>query len=1234
MARSEGPEVEVDSALKRRLERLGLAGREDSWADRARAWVETQRPLQQLAMVILLLTAAMDVQAKIFAYRGDLQISAMSGASCPSDHSLALPVSIYIRDDAKPERYEGYVVAASAATRIAGRRLDDLKGTAPDLGPELQARVGVSLGSLGADPLTGEAHAESVSAQTPGCFLDQATFKLARLTEPHESASFKLARDKFAVSSQLAQWQVLSAKKDHAGALSLARQTVALAERSYAPNDGHVRAALFAQFNTLVALDKLGDAEPLIRRIIAIDEQVQRSKGPLLAGSLASLGVILRINHRYDEAETVLRRAFALDGVTKDQRGVIALQLWQIQSANAAEKYRIIEIAEREEVAKEEAANDAPKLAYALVQLGDLLEKTGRYAEAEPLLRRSLAIGEKVVGTEDPRLAYIYGELGMLLNNTGHFSESQQLLRRAVSLAEHSDNDADLPTQLQNLSRGLECVGRLAEAEALARRALDLTEHAKQPKEADIGSAEGRLASVLASDHRYADAEPYQRHVVAVTQQYVGPEDPRLGWVLGRLANTLVEEQKYQEAAPLLLQSIKISENSLGRESVLLISELVDLATILRESGRYTEAQATLERAFRLARSLNVAIDWLTAGSLMRYYRDPQVAQPAIAIYYGKQAVNKTQGLRAKLGDSESDQSFVEKMAPIYRELADLLMQQGRLNEEQQVLAMLKEQELFDFTEGGSAAGKSAIEFNDAESKLAAQDDALIGLEKESMPLQAKLRADGQLGAADQASLDEVRAKIQIEERNFQTQAVVVENTSDKELDKLAGQYVALGKEYGALQENARKSDGKLTAPDLARKQQLRAAMDAAQATFDARASSVANSAGDPEAQKRRMQEINHFSRGFEGTLKGMGHDAVMAQYFILDDKVSILLTTPNAMVARETIIQRAQLNALILSFRKTLSNPALDPAPQAQTLYNVLIEPIAADLHQAGAKTLMLDLDDTLRYLPFAALYDGKNYLIENMAVVMVTEAVRDKLASQPKPEEWKVYGLGLTKAGPGYDALPYAAVELNGIAGKRGVLSGTVLLDQAFTESSLRDGLEQSYPIVHIASHFRFTPGSMDDSFLLLGDGSHMTLAQIRTKLNFNNVELLTLSACETALGDSSVAHHGVEVEGLGALAQEAGAKSVLATLWPVADESTAALMRALYEKHKVERLDKAEALRQAQLALLHGTVQADAGATERRGLARKAETVAVSFKTDPKAPFAHPFYWAPFILMGNWL
>jgi CHAT domain-containing protein len=166
------------------------------------------------------------------------------------------------------------------------------------------------------------------------------------------------------------------------------------------------------------------------------------------------------------------------------------------------------------------------------------------------------------------------------------------------------------------------------------------------------------------------------------------------------------------------------------------------------------------------------------------------------------------------------------------------------------------------------------------------------------------------------------------------------------------------------------------------------------------------------------------------------------------------------------------------------------------------------------------------------------------------------------------------------------------------------------------------------------------MDDSFLLMGDGSHLTLAQIKTKLNFNSVELLTLSACETAVGDDSTTHTGVEVEGLGAIAQQAGAKAVLATLWPVADASTATLMRTLYQVHKADHLDKADALRQAQLALLRGTAAVQVSVDAERGLGRVGAGPAPAapggghFTIDPNAPFAHPFFWAPFILIGNWL
>ncbi len=275
------------------------------------------------------------------------------------------------------------------------------------------------------------------------------------------------------------------------------------------------------------------------------------------------------------------------------------------------------------------------------------------------------------------------------------------------------------------------------------------------------------------------------------------------------------------------------------------------------------------------------------------------------------------------------------------------------------------------------------------------------------------------------------------------------------------------------------------------------------------------------------------------------------------------------------------------------------------------------------------------LRYLPFAALYDGKSYLVENISIVSVAEAVRDKLAAPPNPD-WSVLGLGVTRASPDYAALPYAAVELNGIAGQKGILSGQVLLDKAFTEKSFRDGLDHLYPIiahreplpVHARQHERLLPVAR----------RRQTSVARRHQ---NQVELqpsgaphaLRLSRRRSAT--TTTLRAGPRSKGWSAIAEQAGAKAVLATLWPVADASTAALMRLLYQVHKVDRLDKADALRQAQLALLHGSANVGDTDIAARGLTRaNTSGAAGNFKIDPNAPYAHPFYWAPFILMGNWL
>jgi CHAT domain-containing protein len=208
-------------------------------------------------------------------------------------------------------------------------------------------------------------------------------------------------------------------------------------------------------------------------------------------------------------------------------------------------------------------------------------------------------------------------------------------------------------------------------------------------------------------------------------------------------------------------------------------------------------------------------------------------------------------------------------------------------------------------------------------------------------------------------------------------------------------------------------------------------------------------------------------------------------------------------------------------------------------------------------------------------------------------------------------------------------------------GILSGEVLLDAQFTRSAMISTLQKRRPLVHIASHFIFKPGDEANSFLLLGDGAAFTLDEMkRQKDLFAGVELLALSACDTAAQQED--SNGREVDGFAELAQRLGAGAVMASLWEVQDESTAELMTRFYKTYNSQKgANKATALRSAQLALLSGEYKT-AGAANRGMIREDAETAAKikieSAKLKPfnyaKNPrFAHPYYWSPFILIGNW-
>jgi len=374
--------------------------------------------------------------------------------------------------------------------------------------------------------------------------------------------------------------------------------------------------------------------------------------------------------------------------------------------------------------------------------------------------------------------------------------------------------------------------------------------------------------------------------------------------------------------------------------------------------------------------------------------------------------------------------------------------------------------------------------------------------------------------------------------------------------------------------------------------------------------------------------------------LRELPAGAVALYTLVGEEKYRVILTTPDAQKAAEYPIKAADLNRKVLEFREALQDRRRDPTPLAKELYQILVGPIAKDLKDAGAETLMWSLDGMLRYLPVAALHDGEKHLVERYQNIVFTPGSLARL-KDPVSGDWTALGLGVTKAHEGFNALPGVVAELRGIIRRQGtsdtegVLPGRIQLDEEFTADTMTSALRQRLPLVHIASHFVFRPGNETDSYLLLGDGSHLTLDRIRILPKvFDGVQLLTLSACDTASGGAGA--DGREVDGFGTVAQRQGAKAVVATLWAVADVSTPLLMREFYRRRESRpAAGKSEALRQAQLALLHGDLKTSSAVDRARGVVPTSvpRPLGPAFEADPNAPYAHPYYWAPFILIGNW-
>jgi CHAT domain-containing protein len=456
---------------------------------------------------------------------------------------------------------------------------------------------------------------------------------------------------------------------------------------------------------------------------------------------------------------------------------------------------------------------------------------------------------------------------------------------------------------------------------------------------------------------------------------------------------------------------------------------------------------------------------------------------------------------------------------------------------------------------------------------------------------------------SEQEYFDFIRRGSGIESRSNRIGSTPTEERWIARYREIADRLAAIGREEQGLQKQAKLG---LSEEQKKRKAELAADLKVAQSAFESFLEQMRQEfAAKGPARSLEFAEISVKAQAeLQELLKGLGDDVVLLSVRLSEEQINFLVTAPSIQLARKVKIKSQDLARQVAELNRLLRDPKSDPLPTAQALYKLLLAPVEQDLQQAGAKTVMLSLDGVLRYLPFGVLHDGQRYALQRWNLPIYTSVVRERLRDSANPN-WQAAGLGVTRKHGNFDPLPGVRTEMRSIVrtGATGVLPGEVHLDEAFTAQRLKDVSQGGFPVVHVASHFQFSPGTEVNSFLLLGDGTQLTLGDIRTQnYRFDGVDLLTLSACETGLGGGRD-QSGREIAGFGIIAQQQGAKAVLATLWKVADSSTATLMGDMYRRRTQAGLSKIEALRQAQVALA----------------------------AQPRT--AHPFFWAPFVLMGNW-
>jgi CHAT domain-containing protein/tetratricopeptide (TPR) repeat protein len=1027
-----------------------------------------------------------------------------------------------------------------------------------------------------------------------------------------------------APAERRAEWQrAVQAQKERdkvgaAKAQASAEQLLALC-RDLLGEQHPETAVTYSQLaDVMTRQSKYDAAEPLYRKALDIFQRTLGEQHPRTAASYTDLAVHLSTRGRYAEAEPLFRRTLA-----------IRQQALGEQHAGTADGYN---------------------------NLANNLYARGKHAEAELLYRKALAIYRQALGEEHARTAYGYNNLAANLYHQGKFAEADPVLRRALAIRQQvlGEQHLDTARTSNNLAGNLDAQGKHAEAEPLYRKVLAIRQRVLGEQHALTANSYNNLASNLNDQGKYAEAESLTRRALAIYQQTLGDQHPETGYGYSNVAHNLRAQGKHAEAEPLYRKALAIRRQALGEQNPITGTCYSDLATGLDAQGKYAEAAVAWEQAastYEMAR-LAVSSGGLNRSAFASTHgpgdglaisraRDRQglAAWQALESFLGRGVLEELTGSEPPALQPDERRQQAELIRQLDRIAPQVLALAGRPTltgpERERLDALVKERAELDTRLAGlaaRAAQRAVAQLPAVQARLPADAALLAWVDRKGVPNEA--------------------------DPGGNHWACVVRKDGPPHWERLPGS-----------------GPGDTWTPD-----------------DDQLARQVRTALGRPETamssallQKLHAQRLAPVARQLEGVTRlivlpagwmaGIPLEALTDRYTVSYAPSATLYARSEQRPPRTETPRLLALGDPALPAAETPSSPP--PTPPAYGLYVSAVQPDGS-----AAKAGLLAGDVLLRYgtekltrpedlkpaaggapVPVQLWREGETLERAIPPGKLGVQLSKEPAALEVRSRREAVAALRRSERGKDYDPLPGTRREVAALAAlfpEHDLLLGRDASEPRLEELARQDQLKQ-YRVLHFATHGEVDDRAMRRCALVLAqldlpDKIQQSQASKKVydgKLDVGEIldtwkldaDLVTLSACQTGLGQEG---RGEGLLGFSQALLSRGARSVVLSLWKVDDTATALLMQRFYQNWLGKRpgldkaMPKAEALREAKTWLRDlpraeaqrlAEALPDAGPRAKRPeLPPLPEAPKPAQAAPSDKPFAHPYYWAAFILIGD--